>query len=114
MEIGQMIGRFRISKQIGKGGMGNVYLSLDTVNFRQVAVKVLPRVFQASRMLIGRFLREMEVCRRLSHPNIVSFLEAGLDRDQYYLAQEYIVGTSLEELISRSGTVNLNLALSIM
>ncbi|MBI4863601.1 MAG: protein kinase, partial [Candidatus Riflebacteria bacterium] len=114
MEIGHLIGRFRVSRQIGKGGMGNVYLALDTVNFRQVAVKVLPRVFQASSMLIARFLREMEVCRRLSHPNIVGFIEAGLDKDQYYLAQEFIVGTSLEELVSKRGTLSKELALSIM
>jgi len=115
MELGQLIGRFRISKHVGKGGMGNVYLALDTVNFRQVAVKVLPRVFQTSTMLIARFLREMEVCRRLSHPNIVGFVDASLDHDQYYLVQEYILGSSLEELIAKAGgMLAKDLALSIM
>ncbi|MBI2944475.1 MAG: protein kinase [Candidatus Wallbacteria bacterium] len=114
MEIGQLVGRFRVQKQIGRGGMGDVYLALDTMNFRNVALKVLPRVHQSSRVLIARFIREMEVCRRLNHPNIINMIDAGFDNDNYFMALEYIVGTSLDDLIGEKGQIDVPTAISYM
>ncbi len=92
--------------------MGDIYLALDTMNFRNVAVKVLPRLHHSSRVLIARFLREMEVCKRLAHPNVVRLIDAGCDRDTYYMAIEYVLGTGLDDLIAERGQIDVDSALS--
>ncbi len=114
MEIGQLVGRFRVQKQIGRGGMGDIYLALDTMSFRNVALKVLPRVHQSSRVLIARFLREIEVCKRLTHPNVIRLIDAGFDSDTYYMALEYIIGDSLDDVIARKRQIELETGLSYM
>lgn len=114
MEVGQLVGRFRIQRHLGRGGMGDVYLALDTMNFRNVALKVLPRVHQSSRVLLARFLREMEICRKLTHPNVVGLVDSGFDEDQYYIAFEYVIGKSLDDVVAEMGRLQMDSALSIL
>ncbi|MBI4872988.1 MAG: protein kinase [Candidatus Riflebacteria bacterium] len=92
--------------------MGDIYLALDTMSFRNVALKVLPRVHQSSRVLIARFLREVEICKRLTHPNVIRLIDSGFDADTYFMALEYVLGESLDEVLAKKRQLDLQVGLS--
>lgn len=109
------IGRFRIKREIGRGGMGVVFLAYDPQARRNVAVKV-PRI---EAMLNGelrrRFLREAEAAARLNHPNLVTLHEVGEDNAICYLACEYCDGPNLAQWLSaRSGAVRAEHAATLV
>jgi len=97
--------RFEIHAQddnahlIGQGGMGTVYLGLDTLSQTQVAIKALKadRVFDSD--MVQRFIREGQVLRQLNHPNIVKLLDAVEQDGVNYLIMEYVAGGSLRHLM---------------
>ncbi|HEY2840575.1 MAG TPA: serine/threonine-protein kinase [Pirellulales bacterium] len=93
----RQIGRFLIERELGRGGMGVVFLALDPKINRNVAIKI-PR-FEAllSAELRRRFLREAEAAARLSHPHLVTLLEVGEDHAICYLASEFCSGPNLAQ-----------------
>ena len=94
------IGRFRIIKEIGRGGVGRVYHAHDEELGREVALKVLLSGIFADELEIKRFQREIESCARLRHPNIVSLYEVGKEEELgLYMVMELIKGISLEDYI---------------
>jgi serine/threonine protein kinase len=92
----QTVGRFQIRSQLGRGAFGQVYLAYDPTLDREVALKV-PRLTQIPRELARRFLREAQAPARLRHPNIVTVYEAGLAGNIFFIAAEYVKGTTLAE-----------------
>jgi non-specific serine/threonine protein kinase len=106
MSSSQVIaGRYRIDdpKQdlLGRGGMGDVYRATDTETGETVAVKALnPAMVALDPSIVERFLREGEALRQLNHPNIVRMLAAVEEAGRHYLIMEYVVGGSLQDLLS--------------
>ncbi len=86
------IGRYRLIKRVGAGGMGVVYEAIDTRDDRRCALKVLlPHAAEEAEGLL-RFKREFRALARLRHPNIVRVYDAGLENDVPFIAMEFIEG----------------------
>jgi serine/threonine-protein kinase len=98
--LGARLGPWVIDKELGRGGMGHVYLAhaeaAPAGAPSQVAVKILAPELAAEVGFLQRFQREIEILRKLNHPNIVRFHEAGAEDGRYYFAMEYVDGPSLE------------------
>jgi serine/threonine protein kinase len=96
---GRMFGKYRIDREIGRGGMGVVYDALDTSLNRRVALKMLVLAHpsaEAAHIDEERFLREAKLSAQLpNHPNVVGIYEAGLLEGTRYIAMEFIDGISL-------------------
>ena len=101
--IGKIISRrFRVEDIIGRGGMAIVYRAFDLKTHQTVAIKVLREEYAEDPEYKERFRREGEVCRKLSHPNVVNLIDAGEVGDVSYLAMEYVDGQTLKELINQT------------
>ncbi|HEU4943611.1 MAG TPA: protein kinase, partial [Solirubrobacterales bacterium] len=92
-------GRYRVLRRLGTGGMADVWLAEDTHLQRQVALKVLHRRFVQDREFVERFRREAEAAAGLQHPNVVAVFDRGDIDGTYYIAMQYLEGSSLKELI---------------
>src|SRR6266511_6351962 len=91
-------GRYRILNRIGSGGMADVYCAEDTHLGRQVALKVLHRRFAQDNEFVERFRREAKSAAGLQHPNVVGVYDRGEFDGTYYIAMEYVEGSSLKDL----------------
>ena len=78
------IGPFEIERQIGVGGMGMVYSAIYTKNGKRVALKLLAPGLITDPKVLKRFEREMEILKRLDHPNIVKYYGGGTEGDKRY------------------------------
>jgi predicted ATPase len=108
----QIIGnRYILQKEVGSGGMGTVYLGLDTLTHHQVAIKQL-KSDVAQPEIIERFKREGEALRDLNHPNIVKMLDMFEHDGQYYLVMEYVTGGDLSDLL-KQGQMSLEQILNL-
>ncbi|MEE9294741.1 MAG: protein kinase, partial [Phycisphaerae bacterium] len=96
-----MLGHYRLEREIGRGAMAIVYLATDEKLGRKVAVKALSLTdeFQGEALQEAqeRFRREAQAAARLSHPNIVTIYETGVDHDLEYIVMDYAEGESLED-----------------
>ena len=92
-------GRYEIINKIGNGGMATVYRATDLVLKRYVAVKILRDEFTTDEEFIRRFETEAQSAARLTHPNIVSIYDVGVDNGVYYIVMELIQGKTLKEII---------------
>jgi serine/threonine-protein kinase len=97
---GFFLGGYRILRPLGEGGMGKVFLAASDDGGQRVAIKVLPpkRVYEQSNAL-ERFRREMDLSRRVQHPNLARTLDVGNDGDVYFMIMEYIPGDSLYHVV---------------
>ncbi len=104
--VGQRIGRFHISRQIGSGGASTVYQAYDAVNARSVALKVM--LPSSDETVQQRFRQEIQIASRLSHPNIVQTYQVGefTEFNAGYLAMELVYGETLESMVRRVGQLN--------
>ncbi|MGH7151760.1 MAG: protein kinase domain-containing protein, partial [Planctomycetota bacterium] len=93
------LGDFRLIREIGRGGMGVVYVAEQGTLRRTVALKVLPIDLTASPARVERFKREAEAAARLHHSNIVPIFAAGAEEGQHWIAMEFVEGTSLDRLL---------------
>ena len=96
-------GRYELVKCIGHGGMADVYLALDLILDRQVAIKILKPDSNADKVALERFAREAQASTQLSHPNIVDIYDVGDDDNIHYIVMEYIKGHTLKQLIKKRG-----------
>ena len=97
---GKLLGnRYEIIEKIGNGGMATVYKATDKVLKRYVAVKILRDEFTTDEEFIKRFEVEAQSAARLTHPNIVSIYDVGVDGNLYYIVMELIQGKTLKEII---------------
>ncbi len=105
--IGMTLGeRYRIVRQIGKGGMAVVYLAEDLQeNGRQVAVKILRSELTSDADFIRRFDTEAQAASSLSHQNIVKVLDVGQHDEMRYIVMEYVDGVTLKQLIQQRGRI---------
>lgn len=102
--VGLLLGHYEILSQIGKGGMGSVYLARDKRNGSLLAVKVLPpKRAQSSERLLARFRREMIICQRVAHPHLTRTYSVGVHSGVYYIAMEHIPGKNLHKLVRERG-----------
>lgn len=98
------IGPFKVDRELGRGGMGVVYLATDTKLDRQVAIKALPADLAADADRLARFQREAKVLASLSHPNVGAIHGLESAGGQQYLVLEYIEGETLAERLERGPT----------
>ena len=97
---GKLLGnRYEIIEKIGNGGMATVYRAKDTVLKRFVAVKILRDEFTTDEEFIKRFEAEAQSAARLTHSNIVSIYDVGIDGNLYFIVMELIKGKTLKEII---------------
>jgi eukaryotic-like serine/threonine-protein kinase len=98
-------GRYRFARKLGSGGMADVWLAEDTELSRNVAIKVLHERFAQDGQFVERFRREAANAAGLQHPNVVGVFDRGEFDGSYYIAMEYVEGSSLKELIDRGLSV---------
>src|SRR5213079_1944564 len=98
---GRTIGHYKISKRIGTGGMGDVYLATDITAGRKAALKLLPERFTGDAERLKRFEQEARALVGLNHPNILTIYEIGEDHSTHYIASELIEGETLRQRLMR-------------
>lgn len=89
------IGRYRLKSKLGQGGMGDVYLALDTTLEREVALKVLKPELAPDRDRLNRFVQEAKIASALNHPNVATIYEIGEAGGSWFIAMEYVEGQPL-------------------
>ena len=99
-------GRYEIRELIGIGGMANVYRCYDTVDDREVAIKILKDEYLNNEEFIRRFKNESKAIAVLSHPNIVKVYDVSFGDMLQYIVMEYIDGITLKEYINQQGTLS--------
>ncbi len=97
-ERGKCFGHYEIVRQIGAGGMGNVYLAKDKILDRKVAVKILNEKFSLDESNLKRFIHEAKAASALNHPNILVIHEIGESGNVHYIVSEFIKGETLREV----------------
>jgi len=110
--IGRTIGHYKISEQIGTGGMGEVYLATDMTAGRKAALKLLPTRFTSDAERLKRFQQEARALVGLNHPNILTVYEVGEDHSTHYIASELIEGETLRQRLMR-GRMQLREAVDV-
>jgi len=95
--------RYRIDRELGRGGMGIVFKATDLVLDRTVALKVLPDQLRDNPQALRNFLREAKAAAKLNHPNIVTVYDAGEQDGRTYIAMEYVDGTTLKAIVKQRG-----------
>jgi serine/threonine-protein kinase len=102
--IGTLLcGRYRLEERIGSGGMSTVYRAYDDTLERWVAIKVLHQSMEDDSVQLERFRREARMVARLSHPHVVTVIDAGEDDGHPFIVFEYVDGETLKQLIRRGG-----------
>ncbi|HET6863383.1 MAG TPA: protein kinase, partial [Pyrinomonadaceae bacterium] len=99
-EPGQHIENYEIIRQLGSGGMGEVYLAQDLRLGRQIALKLLPVEFTTHREHVRRFEFEARAASALNHPNIITIHEIGRSDTSHFIATEYVDGLTLRQYMA--------------
>jgi serine/threonine protein kinase len=94
---GTCLSHYEIGSQLGAGGMGEVYLAVDTRLDRTVALKILPADVASNQQRVRRFLQEAKAASALNHPHIITIHEVGEADSTYFIATEFIDGLTLRE-----------------
>ncbi len=102
MNTGDYLGRYRIVRKIGEGGMGEVFLAEDPKLTRQIAVKVLSADFAADSDRMARFVYEAISASSLNHPNIITIHEINDEHEPPFIAMEFVEGDTLGRRMKRS------------
>ncbi len=105
-------GRYRLEAKLGSGGMSTVYLARDETLDRPVAVKVMHREMSEQPDQLERFRQEARAVAKLSHPNVVSVIDAGEDSGYPYIVFEYVEGETLKQRIARVGALDTQEAIA--
>jgi serine/threonine protein kinase len=105
-------GRYAVEREIGAGGMAIVYLAEDLKHRRSVAVKVLKPELAAT-LGSDRFLREIEIAARLSHPHILPLFDSGAAGDLLYYVMPFVPGESLRSKLVRERQLPVDEALRL-
>ena len=112
--LGRVLGeRYELVEKIGNGGMAEVYSAHDNLLDRLVAVKILHEAYRSDLEFIEKFHSEAKAAARLSHPNIVSIYDVGIDGVDHYIVMEYVQGNSLKDKIRECGEMDILTATKI-
>ncbi|MDQ1257941.1 MAG: eukaryotic-like serine/threonine-protein kinase, partial [Candidatus Hydrogenedentes bacterium] len=111
--VSRSLGGFDLQAELGRGGMGVVYLARERKTKRSVALKMLPSRAARDPRCVERFLAEGRAAVNLKHPNIVEAYETGQTVNRYFISMEYVKGTDLWELIRKRGRLPVGEALDI-
>jgi len=97
----EVIGRYRVDRRLGAGGMSTVFLAMDTVLEREVAVKLLAEHLAEDEAFVMRFRREALAAARLQHPNVVQVFDSGHDQEsgRHFIVMEYVKGPSCADML---------------
>ena len=97
----QVASRYRVDRRLGAGGMSTVFLALDTVLERRVAIKLLAEHLAEDEAFVARFRREALAAARLQHPNVVQVFDSGRDPEsgRHFIVMEYVDGPSCADLV---------------
>jgi serine/threonine protein kinase len=98
--IGRQLGGYRIESEIGRGGMGIVYLAEQIRLERKVALKVITPELAHDAGFRTRFERESRLAASIDHPNVVPVYEAGESEGLLYIAMRYVAGTDLKAVLT--------------
>ncbi len=106
LQAGQQLGAYQLQELLGRGGMGEVYLALDTRLRRKVAIKLLPARFTTDADRVRRFAQEARAASALNHPNILTIHEIGEAPTEagnlHYIVTEYVAGETLRQRITNA------------
>lgn len=106
--------RYMLVSLLGEGGMADVYLAIDTILNREVAIKILRGELSKDPVTLLRFQREASAVSKLNHPNVVDVYDVGEYEGKHYIVMEYIRGRTLKQLISQRGALHKEEAVNIM
>lgn len=106
--------RYRIVRKVARGGMATVYLADDLRLTRKVAVKVMHESLGSDQDFVDRFDREARAAARLSHPNVVSVFDQGIDDGRPYIVMELVEGSTLRQVITREAPMTPARAVELM
>ena len=113
--VGHLVdGRYEIVRRLARGGMATVYLATDRRLTRTVAVKVMHDDLGGDQDFASRFDREARAAARLSHPNVVSVFDQGMDAGRPYMVMEYVEGSTLRHVVSREAPMEPQRALDLL
>lgn len=113
--VGHVVdGRYEILRKLARGGMATVYLASDRRLTRTVAVKVMHDNLGTDQDFVSRFDREARAAARLSHPNVVSVFDQGMDAGRPYMVMEYVEGSTLRHVITREAPMEPQRALDLL
>jgi len=107
IEVGVVLGDYRIHKLLGEGGMGRVYLAEHMLLGRRVALKKLRSEFGGNREAVRRFFSEARAVNRIAHENIIEITDFSDDEDGSYYIMELLEGDTLEQVQERDGVLPL-------
>jgi serine/threonine protein kinase len=111
--LSEAIKGYRIEKQIGSGGMGDVYRAQQISLDRPVALKILPPHLAEDEEFIERFVIEARAAGKLSHQNIVAAVDIGESNGRYFYVMELVQGPTLQQVIQREGAIEEPRALEV-
>lgn len=106
--------RYRLERELGRGGMGTVYLARDVQLDRFVALKFLGALVDESEDFRQRFIREAKAAARVNHPNIVHVYDMSASLGRAYIAMEYVEGSNLHTYLQQSGPLTTRETISLM
>src|SRR4051812_9393799 len=106
-------GRYRLERQIARGGMGTVWEADDPLLARRVAVKILDQAIGTDESIRARFRREAIAAAAVTHPNIVATYDTGEDDEIAYIVMELVHGITLRQMIDRDGALPVGEAADI-
>jgi eukaryotic-like serine/threonine-protein kinase len=104
--VGAVLGRHRLTRLLGEGGMGLVYEGTHQELGRRAAIKTLHERYARSADVRQRFLREGQAASQVRHPNVVHIYDVGVEGDQPYLVMEFLEGSDLGRFITREGRLS--------
>jgi serine/threonine protein kinase len=105
---------FLILEEIGRGGMGVVYLTHQMSLDRRAALKILSKKYASNSEFVAGFIKEARAAAKLNHPHIVQAYAVGEDNGIYFFGMEYIDGETMKSVIKREGSVPVDNALTII
>ena len=106
--------RYQIIKSLGEGGMADVYLAVDTILNREVAIKILRGELSNDPVTLLRFQREANAASKLNHQNVVQVYDVGEYEGRHYIVMEHVRGRTLKQLIQLRGALHKEEAVNIM
>jgi eukaryotic-like serine/threonine-protein kinase len=112
----EIAGRYRLDRRLGAGGMSTVYMGLDRVLERPVAIKLLAEHLAEDEGFVARFRREALAAARLVHPNVVQVYDSGFDPEahRYYIVMEYVEGQTFAQVLRERGRLPVGEAVEIV